>query len=227
MIRVDAAGVTAEDGTVIVRDVSATLDERRIAIIGANGSGKTTLARMINGLTVPTRGTVRVDGLDTRADRAAVQRRVGFVFQDADHQLVYPTPVEDVALGLRARGRTARDARAGALEALHRVGLAHRADQAIHTLSGGEKHLVALCAVLAVEPQWIVIDEPTTTLDLVNRRRVVEVLASLDQRLVIVSHDLDLVAGMERALLMDAGALARDGAPAEVIDAYVDLVGAP
>jgi biotin transport system ATP-binding protein len=221
----DVDVVTAE-GAVLVHDVTLTLTERRVAIIGANGSGKTTLARLINGLTLPARGMVTVGGIDTTRDPRAVQRRVGFVFQDADHQLVYPTPLEDISLGLRAHGLSKRHAREGAMASLRRVALEHKADQAIHTLSGGEKHLVALCGVLALEPTWIVLDEPTTTLDLVNRRRVIDVLLGLPQHLVIVSHDLDLVRQLDRAVLMDGGAVAADGDPRPTIAVYTDLVGA-
>ncbi len=226
MITFIDVAVVVTDGTVLLHDVTVSLTQRRVAIIGSNGSGKTTLARTINGLTLPTRGTVTVDGIDTAHDRRGVQRRVGFVFQDADNQLVYPTPVEDIALGLRAHGLGKRAANDAAMDVLRLVSLEHKADQAIHTLSGGEKHLVALCAVLALEPTWIVIDEPTTTLDLVNRRRVIDVLTSLAQHLVIVSHDLDLVRQLDRVLLIDKGTIVADGPPAAVTTAYLDLVGA-
>lgn len=226
MIRFTDVAVVAGDGAELLRDVSLDIVERRVGVIGANGSGKTTLVRLVNGLTGCTRGTVTVDGVDVSEDRHAVQRRVGFVFHDADHQLVYPTPAEDVALGLRARGIGKRAAREAALSALRGVSLEHKADQAVHTLSAGEKHLVALCAVLVLEPAWIILDEPTTTLDLVNRRRVTEVLLGLDQHLVIVSHDLDLVRRLDRAILLHQGAVAADGAPADAIDRYMALVGA-
>ena len=225
MITLTEVDVVAVDGPVLLHDVSVSLSQRRVAVIGANGSGKTTLARLINGLTLPTRGTVTVDDMDTVQDTRAVQRRVGFVFQDADQQLVYPTPVEDIALGLRAHGLGKRAAHDSAMATLRRVALEHKANQAIHTLSGGEKHLVALCGVLALEPTWIVLDEPTTTLDLVNRRRVIDVLLSLSQHLVIVSHDLDLVRQLDRVLLMDQGAVVADGPPDLTIGAYTDLIG--
>ena len=225
MIGFSDVAVETVDGTMLLHDINLTLDEHRVAVIGRNGSGKTTLARLINGLERPTRGLVSVDGVDVADDRRAAQRRVGFVFQDADHQLVYPTPREDVALGLRAHGAGKREANDTALAALADLGLAHKADQAIHTLSGGEKHLVALCAVLVLEPAWIVLDEPTTSLDLVNRRRVVDVLGRLTQRLVIVSHDLDLVRDCDRAVLLDGGTVAADRTPAEAIDRYLTLVG--
>ena len=226
MITFTDVEVLATGGAVLLHDIALTFDERRVAIIGANGSGKTTLARLLNGLTLPTRGTVTVDGLDTAGDRRSVQRRVGFVFQDADHQLVAPTPVEDIALGLRAHGTGKRAAHETALDVLRQVSLEHKADQAIHTLSGGEKHLVALCGVVALEPRWVVVDEPTTTLDLVNRRRVIDVLMGLPQHLVIVSHDLELVSQLDRVVLIDRGAVAADGSAALVTDVYVDLVGA-
>lgn len=225
MITLTDVAVVTTDGAVLLHDVTVTLTERRVGVIGSNGSGKTTLARTINGLTLPTSGSVMVDGIDTARDRRGVQRRVGFVFQDADHQLVYPTPVEDVALGLRAHGLGARAARAAAMDVLRTVSLEHKADQAIHTLSGGEKHLVALCAVLALEPTWIVLDEPTTTLDLVNRRRIIDVLMGLTQHLVIVSHDLKLVEHLDRVLLIDQGTVVADGPAAPTADAYRDLVG--
>ncbi len=226
VIEFDGVAVDADDGAPIVRDVTLRIEGGRTAVIGANGSGKTTLARLVNGLGLPSRGRVRVDGLDTKATRRDVQRRVGFVFQDADHQLVYPTPAEDVALGLRARGVPGRDADARARAALAGLGLGDVADQAIHTLSGGEKQLVALAGVLVLDPAWVVLDEPTAALDLVNRRRVIAALDALRVPIVVVSHDLEHVRGFDRAVLMQDGAVAADGAPAAVIDAYVAAVGA-
>ncbi len=221
------AGVTTDDAVTLLHDVSLTVAPGRTAIIGANGSGKTTLARLINGLTLPTAGAVTVDEIDTAVDRPAVQRRVGFVFQDADHQLVYPTPIEDVALGLRAQGVAKEAAFARAEDELARVGLKHKARQAIHTLSGGEKHLAALAAVLVLDPSWIVLDEPTTSLDLINRRRVVDVLLGLTQSLVVVSHDLDLVRELDRALLLDSGRVVSDGPCDETVGRYLDRVRVP
>ncbi len=226
MIALHKVTVTTDDGVTLLDGVTTTIDHGRTAVIGANGSGKTTLARLLNGLALPSRGTVTVDGYDVAADRREVQRRVGFVFAVADHQLVYPTPLEDVALGLRARGLGKDEARDRARAALAAMGMEDRADQAIHTLSGGEKHLVALAAVLVLEPDWIVIDEPTTTLDLVNRRRVVEVLLGLPHHLVVVTHDLDLAARLDRALLVSGGKVWSEGAPDVVIRTYRELVAA-
>jgi biotin transport system ATP-binding protein len=226
MITCRDVGVHTDDGVELLRGVTLNIDHSRTAIIGANGSGKTTLARLFNGLTRPTAGVVTVDGLDVATKRREVQRLVGFVFANADHQLVYPTPLEDVALSLRARGVAVREAQERARAQLDAVGLAHKADQAIHTLSGGEKHLVALCAVLVLEPRWLVIDEPTTTLDLINRRRVIDVLATLPQRLVVVSHDLDLVRTMDAAVLVDAASVVATGASDAIAARYVAAMDA-
>lgn len=226
MIDLCEVTVTADDGRDILRDVTVTIPDGRTAVIGANGSGKTTLARLLNGLAVPSHGTVSVDGHDVTGERREVQRRVGFVFANADHQLVYPTPLEDVALGLRARGMSKEESRERARTTLASVGMEDRADQAIHTLSGGEKHLVALAAVLILEPEWIVIDEPTTTLDLVNRRRVIDVLLTLSPDLVVVTHDLELAARFDHALLVADGEVRAEGAPEAVIRDYRDLVEA-
>ena len=226
MIVLDGVTVTTEDDTTLLSDVTTTIPDGRTAVIGANGSGKTTLARLLNGLVRPTRGRVTVDGRDVADERREVQRRVGFVFANADHQIVYPTPVEDVALGLRARGVSRTEARDRALAVLEEVGIADRAEQAVHTLSGGEKHLVALAAVLVLQPDWLVIDEPTTTLDLDNRRRVVDVLLSLPQRLVIVTHDLDLAGAMDHALLVAQHSVHDAGVPSGVIECYRRMVGA-
>lgn len=204
--------------------VSLRLTERRVAVVGANGSGKSTLARLLNGLVLPSAGTVRVDGLDTAADGPAVRRRVGFVFTDPDAQVVMPTPLEDVALSLRRLepDPTVRDARARA--ALARVGLAERAELPVHALSGGQKQLLALTSVLAVEPDVLVCDEPTTLLDLRWKRVVDTLLEQLPQRVVVVTHDLDAAARAERVLVVDEGAVVFDGAPADALDHYRALM---
>jgi len=157
----DATVTVRSDGGVrtLLQPTTCTLTERRVAVIGANGSGKSTLARLVNGLVLPSTGTVRVDGLDTVRDGAAVRRRVGFVFTDPDAQLVMPTPVEDVALSLRRTVPAAgRDAAARAV--LARFGLADHAEVPVHALSGGQKQLLALAGVLAVQPAVLVCDEP-------------------------------------------------------------------
>ena len=204
--------------------VTARLTEHRIAIIGANGSGKSTLARLVNGLALPSTGTVRVDGLDTARDGPAVRRRVGFVFTDPDAQLVMPTAIEDVGLSLRRLGVGAAERRARALAVLERFGLGDRADQPVHTLSGGQKQLLALAGVLATEPAILVCDEPTTLLDLRWRRTVDTLLASLPQQVVQVTHDLEAARRADRVLVVDSGAVVHDGDAHLGVAHYVELM---
>lgn len=207
--------------------VTCTLTEHRVAVVGANGSGKSTLARLLNGLTLPSAGTVRVDGLDTARETAAVRSRVGFLFTDPDAQVVMPTPAEDVALSLRRLGLRGAERDRRTRDALHRVGLADRADQPVRTLSAGQRQLLALAAVLATEPQVLVCDEPTTLLDLRWRRAVLDLLARLDQQVVLVTHDLIAAADADRVLVVDDGRLVHDGAPAGALAAYRELMGEP
>ena len=160
----------------ILAPTTLTLTERRIGVIGANGSGKSTLARLLNGLVAPTSGRVLVDGLDVAREGAAVRRLVAFCFTDPAAQLVMPTCVEDVELSLRRHEKNAERRRTRAIEVLERYGLTEHAHDSVHSLSGGQKQLLALAGVLAVEPRVLVADEPTTLLDLANTRRVADLL---------------------------------------------------
>jgi biotin transport system ATP-binding protein len=223
---IEVRGVTHRYGSrVVLRDVDLRLGERRIGVVGANGSGKSTLARLLNGLVVPSEGSVVVDGLDTRRQGAAVRRRVGFVFTDPDAQIVMPTVAEDVAFSLRRSGldRAARAERVAAV--LERFGLAGHADHAAHLLSGGQKQLLALAAVLVTEPEVLVCDEPTTLLDARNARRVARLIADLPQQVVLVTHHLEQLDGFDRVLVVDGGRVVADGPPVGALAAYDALVG--
>jgi biotin transport system ATP-binding protein len=218
---IEILGVTHRFGDrVVLRDLTVTLTERRIGIVGANGSGKSTFARLLNGLVTPSQGAVRVDGLDTRRSGAKVRRRVGFVFTDPDNQIVMPTVAEDVAFSLRRAKLPPDEVRRRVTAALERFGLAGHADHPAHLLSGGQKQLLAIASVLATEPDMVVCDEPTTLLDLRNVRRVGELLNHLPQRVVLVTHHLDLLASYERVLVFDEGILVADGPPESSIATY-------
>jgi biotin transport system ATP-binding protein len=156
-----------------------------------------------------------------------VRRRVGFLFTDPDAQVVMPTPVEDVALSLRRLGLRGAERDDRAREALARVGLAERADLPVRALSGGQRQLLALAAVLATEPAVLVCDEPTTLLDLRWRRVVDALLADLPQQVVQVTHDLDAAARADRVLVVDGGRVVHDGAPDAALAAYRALMAAP
>ena len=223
----DAAGVTVEgpDGPrVVLEPTTLELTERRIGVIGANGSGKSTLARMVNGLVTPTTGRVLVDGHDAARQGREVRRRVGFCFTDPAAQLVMPTCVEDVELSLRRHEKNAARRHDRALEVLARYGLADHADVSVHALSGGQKQLLALAGVLAVEPAVDVADEPTTLLDLANTRRVADLLFGLDQQLVLVTHDLELARRCERVLVVEDARVRYDGTADAAVDDYLASV---
>lgn len=224
-VTVRAAAVGPAPEVTIVHETSVRLTEQRIALIGPNGSGKSTIARLVNGLVEATSGRVVVDGLDVARRGREVRRRVGFVFTDPSAQLVMPTVVEDVALSLRHRVRDRAERADAAREVLAAFGLADLADRSVHTLSGGQKQLLAIAGVLATDPAVLVADEPTTLLDLRNARRIGDLLLGLPQQLVLATHDLDLALRCERALLVDGGRVVADGDPADVVAHYRASVG--
>ncbi|MEU7629615.1 ABC transporter ATP-binding protein [Nocardia sp. NPDC049220] len=208
----------------VLRDIDLCLCERRIGIIGANGCGKSTAARMINGLLTPTSGRVTVDGIDAARKGAQVRRKVGFVFTDPDTQIVMPTVAEDLAFSLRRTGLTKPEIVARVQEMLVRFGLEEHAEHPSHLLSGGQKQLLAIGAVLIRGPEVIVADEPTTLLDLRNTRVVAAALDSVDQQVIVVTHQLSLLAGFDRVIVIDDGGVAFDGTPGDAVPAYRELV---
>ena len=214
------------DGEPVLQPLTVSLAEQRIGIIGSNGSGKSTTVRMINGLIEPTSGEVLYDGLSPQSDGKEIRKRVGFVFSDAESQIVMPRVADDVAFSLRRFKLPRGEVRRRVTEALARFELADRAEHSPHTLSGGEKQMLALASVLVIQPDTIIADEPTTLLDLRNRRRIVRELLALQQQLIVVTHDLEMLREFERVLVIDDGSLVFDGAPSDAIEFYTDLMDA-
>lgn len=208
----------------VLTDISLTLTERRIGIVGANGSGKSTFARMINGLVLPDRGAVRVCGLDSRRATRKVRRLVGFVFTDPDRQILMPTVAEDIELSLSRHKLTKAERVDRTRKVLERFGLADHADHPAHLLSGGQKQLLALAAVLVTEPRIVVADEPTTLLDLRNTRMLRDAFATLDHQLIVVSHDLTLIDDFDRVIVFEAGRVVVDDVPAAAVASYRRLM---
>lgn len=204
----------------LLRDITLDLGEHRIAVIGANGSGKSTLLRLLNGLRPPTSGTVALDDIDSVRDARTLRHVVAFVFSDPLAQLLMSTPIEDVELSLRRKITNAKQRQAAALALLEERGLADLAHQSIYDLSGGERQLVALTSVLAVDPRVVVADEPTTLLDLRNTAMLRRTFADLPQQLIFSTHDLDMVHDAERVLAIHDGTVAADGEPDEVVAWY-------
>jgi len=207
------------DGRAVLSDISLTLAEPRIGVIGNNGSGKSTLARLINGLVMPSAGRVIVDDLDTRTHGPDVRRRVGFVFQNPDAQIVMPTVAEDAAFGPKMHGLADAQIRADA--ALARFNLEKMKNRAAFSLSGGEKQSLALAGVLATDPAWIVFDEPTTMLDRKRAKAAMSAINALPQRVIVVTHHVELLTGFDRVIVLDEGRVVHDGPPEKAVAFYV------
>ncbi len=213
------------EGRPVLRGLNLSLTERRIGILGPNGSGKSSFIRLLNGLLMPKEGQVLVQGLDTRRDVARIRSKIGFVFQNPDNQIVFPVVSEDIDFGLKRRESNPEARAARARQALEQVGVSHLYDRLVHTLSGGERQLVALAAVLATRPEILVFDEPTTQLDLRLRNRFERHMQAIEQPAIVVSHDLDLLRGMDRVLVLQDGGLVFDAQPLEAITWYVEHCG--
>jgi biotin transport system ATP-binding protein len=212
----------SQGGKAILQDVTLRLAERRIGIAGRNGSGKTTLLRLLAGLVTPSAGTVRVGATDPAADRRAALRALGILFQNPDHQILFPTVEEELAFGLRQLGQAEAEARAAVAALLAAEGRSHWARAAVHTLSQGQRQYLCLLAVLAMAPEWILLDEPFAALDLPTQHRLRRRLEDLPHRLVVVSHDPEVLAGMERVIWLEAGRVRADGAAGPVLEAFRD-----
>ena len=180
---------------------------------------------MINGLIKPDTGRVTVDGIDAAKKGAQVRKKVGFVFTDPDSQIVMPTVAEDLAFSLRRSGLSKTEVAERVDEMLVRFRLDRHRDHPAHLLSGGQKQLLAIGAVLIRRPEVIVADEPTTLLDLRNGRVVADALNSMDQQVIVVTHQLALLDGFERVIVIDDGRIAFDGTPAAAVPAYRELIG--
>lgn len=223
----------------ILKDVSLRFTAKRTAVLGLNGSGKSTLLGLFNGLTHPDEGIVRVNGVDTleapsrgskgvgaRGNSQGAFEGVGMLFAQPEAQLIMPTVAEDIDLSLRRAAAVEGSSLSGEQrrerirELLRERGLERLEDQSVFTLSGGEKQLVALTSVLAARPQILLLDEPTTLLDLRNRARLLKHLESLNQMLVLSTHDLDLAASCDEAVIIHDGRLLAQGDAAQLVQQY-------
>ena len=211
----------ARAGRTVLDGLELDADVRRLGVVGRNGSGKSTLARVIAGLMEPDAGTVRLDGIDPARDRKAALGAVGILFQNPDHQIIFPTVVEEMAFGLAQQGRRKRAAETEARDWLARFGRAHWADVAVATLSQGQKHLVCLMAVLAMRPRLLVLDEPFAGLDLPTRMQLGRALDRHEGGVVHISHEPEDLAACDRVLWLDAGRIRAEGARAAVLPAYL------
>lgn len=191
----------------------------RVALLGPNGAGKTTLVLHLNGILTPTSGSVTVSGLPVERDHLLeVRRRVGVVFQDPDDQLFMTTVAQDVAFGPRNLGLSADEVDARVEEALTAVGMLDVADRPPHHLSSGQKRRVAVATVLAMRPEIVVLDEPSSNLDPASRRELAEIVDGLGITVLMVTHDLPYALQLcERSVVLSEGRVVADAATREVL----------
>ncbi|POF33034.1 energy-coupling factor ABC transporter ATP-binding protein [Roseibium marinum] len=207
-------------GRRILEGLSLTLSEHRIGVIGLNGSGKSSFVRLLNGLRTPDTGSLGLFGAPGDQALPELPRHVGFVFQNPDHQAIFPTVEEEIAFGLTQLGAAKAESRARAREFLARHGCGQLAGSPVAELSEGQKQLICILAVLVMEPRLLVLDEPMTSLDALAAGRIRDKLLSLPQKIVMVSHDLGHLSGFDRILWLEDGRLRMDGKPDKVLAAY-------
>ncbi len=191
----------------------------RVALLGPNGAGKTTLVLHLNGILVPGAGTVAISGLPVvKENLQEVRRRVGVVFQDPDDQLFMPTVRQDVAFGPANLGLRGRRLDARVEQALAQVGMAELADRPPHHLSFGQRRRVAVATVLAMEPEILVLDEPSSNLDPASRRELADILRSLEVTVLMVTHDLPYALELcPRSVVLHDGQVVADGATYDLL----------
>jgi len=218
IIEVKGLSYRYSDGTDALRGVDFRMEaSESVALFGSNGSGKTTFLLHVAGL-LEGEGSVRIAGEPfTRSSAPALREKVGYVFQDSDDQLFMPTVLEDVAFGPLHRGMEAREAENRALELLRQLGISELAGRAPYHLSAGEKKRAALAGVLAMQPEILIFDEPTTFLDPPGQRELAHLLLALPQAKLIATHDVWFARQVaSRALFFEKGRVVADGPVDEV-----------
>ena len=216
-------GVDDTPGVAVFEDLSLQIQEGSfVAVLGGNGCGKSTLAKHFNAILLPCGGRVLVCGMDTADEEALMQirRSVGMVFQNPDNQIVANVVEEDVAFGPENLGVPSPTIRQRVDHALKQVDMYEYREHAPHLLSGGQKQRIAIAGVIAMEPQCIVLDEPTAMLDPKGRREVMQTISRLNREkgitVVLITHHMDEAAQAQRVVVLHDGAVALDGTPGEV-----------
>ncbi len=200
-----------------------------VGIVGANGAGKSTLLMLIMGILFPTKGQVLIGDVKvTKSTLPMIRQRLGMVFQDPDDQLFMTTVYDDVAFGPRNYKLDEDEVHERVIEALELVGIAHLKDRAPFKLSGGEKRVAAMATVLSMQPDVLIMDEPTSSLDPKSRRRIMNILKGFDHTKIITSHDLDMIFDIcHRVIVIKDGGIAADGITSEILSdsKLMDLCG--
>lgn len=204
----------------LFKTLSLILTEKRIGLIGNNGSGKSSFLRLINGLLLPDEGEITVCGLDTRRNRKSLPCVAAFLFQNPDHQILFPTVGEEISFGPREAGIDANEAKITAEKFLAEWQWEGWANRPVQELSDGQKQRLCILAVLIMHPKILLLDEPFASLDLPTKLEISEELMRVPQTIIMASHDLDLIASFDRVLWFDSGRIVQDGKAREVVDSY-------
>ena len=212
MIEFQNVSFSYDSGHPVVENLSFSIRKgETVGLIGANGAGKSTIMKLLLGL-VTGEGRITVDGLTlNKQNIPVIRKKIGFVLQDSDNQMFMPTVYEDMIFGPRNYGLSKEETERRVDDVLNLLGLQALKYRHNHKISGGEKRMAAIATILAMEPEVIVMDEPSTALDPVNRRMVINTIRQLPQTMLIASHDLDMILDTcQRVILLSQGTIAAD-----------------
>lgn len=219
MIELQNVSFSYDAAQPVVENLSFSIQKgESVGLIGANGAGKSTVMKLLLGL-LSGSGRITVDGLPMcKQNLSAIRRKIGFVLQDSDNQMFMPTVYEDMIFGPRNYGLSQEEAEQRVDAVLEKLGLQALKHRYNHKISGGEKRMAAIATILAMEPEAILMDEPSTALDPVNRRTVIRTVNALPQTKLIASHDLDMILDTcQRVILLSHGRIAADGAAETIL----------
>ena len=219
MIEFQNVSFSYDAGHPVVEDLSFSIGKgETVGLIGANGAGKSTMMKLLLGL-LKGKGQITVDGLPmSKQNLSKIRQKIGFVLQDSDNQMFMPTVYEDMIFGPRNYGLSKAEAENRVDRVLKDLGLQELKHRYNHKISGGEKRMAAIATILAMEPDMILMDEPTTALDPVNRRTVIQTINALPQTKLIASHDLDMILDTcDRVILLSHGKIVADGATETIL----------
>jgi biotin transport system ATP-binding protein len=221
MSSIDLINVTLKrNEQLLFEGLNLSLAEHRIGVIGRNGAGKSSLLQLSNGLLQPSHGQVISHGIDTHTGPQALARTIGYVFQNPDHQMIFPTVAEEFTFSLQQSGVESAQARQQALDYLSHHQRSHWADRSVMTLSEGQKQWLCIHAILIMKPRTLILDEPYAALDLAGRFALSALLNELSQQVLLITHELDPLAQFDRILWLDSGEIRADGPPADVLPQY-------
>ena len=204
----------------VLENISLSIREKRVGFIGRNGSGKTTLLRILAGLQELKNGKVLIDGTEVAKERKTAIKKVGIIFQNPDHQIIFPTVGEELRFGLTQLGLNRNDADLKVIACLKKYDKIDWFERSISTLSQGQKHLVCLLSVLLMKPRVLLLDEPFTGIDIPTKLKLEQYLGSLKQTIIHVSHVPETFENYQRLIWIDKGVIQADGIPKSVIKKY-------